>query len=68
MIAFRESYQKYFKDKYKSEWMGDILNINYLTDINTSIDSLYDIEKSINPEFHKNDKKSEPNEQWKIDK
>ena len=53
MVDFRISYQQYYEQNHSSKWTGDILDINYLSDLKGSMKMLFDIDRKISPELEK---------------
>ena len=51
MVFFKKSYEDYYKQQHETEWLGDILDKNYLSDLKRSLEELFDMEREINPEF-----------------
>jgi len=51
MIHFRNSYEEYYLKTHGSEWKGNILEKNFLNDLKSSMEKLFDLERKINPEF-----------------
>lgn len=59
MEPFKLAYEAYYKEKHGVDWTGEILEEKYLLDFKESLEKLYEIEGSINPEFTKGKIKEE---------